>query len=123
MKKILSILAVSLALGSCSKSAGDNYIGQWQMDKEGRTWQLISNVYKNANKSTPLPIISISKSGDIYLIKSVNDSYAKMAEYCPTGATLKDAKLVCSPDFELTFDQSTETLLTTSLGAFTKINK
>ena len=123
MKKILSILAASLALGACSKSASDNYVGQWQMDQNGKPWQFISSLYKSADKSTPLPIITISKSGDVYLVKDGNDSYLKMEQYCPTGATLKDTKLVCSPEFELTFDATTGTLLTTSLGGFTKISK
>ncbi len=122
MKKFIAMIVITITLGACSKSAGDNYVGQWQVDGNSTLGQNLQIMSKNANQPLILPIITITKSGDLYLVKDGNDSILKMERFCPTGATLKETKLVCNPEFELTFDATTGKLLTPTLGTFTKIN-
>ena len=122
MKKFIAMIVIAITLGACSKSAGDNYVGQWQVDGNSTLGKTFLTILKDDKKPMILPTMTITKSGDIYLVKDSKDSILYIERFCPTGATLKDAKLVCSPEFELTFDQTTGTLLTTSSGTFTKIN-
>lgn len=118
MQKLIAILAVSLTLCSCSKSAGDNYIGSWQSDGNGIFSAMIKQQSTQDKKN--MPIMIISKNGDIYKIvdKTTNEPIA----YCPTGATLKDSKLECAGQYEFVFDVTTGKLQTSTLGTFTKIN-
>ena len=114
MKKFIAMIVIAITLGACSKSADDNYVGKWQMDEpEGIT------INKSEAPEPPMVII-ISKNGDIY--KILNSPTNSTLKYCSSGATLQDSKLVCSPEFALTFDSSTRKLMVTAFGTFTKIN-
>ena len=124
MKKLIAMIIIAITLGACSKSAGDNYLGEWKMDGG------VKNVFgvpmtaaEEINAWGSLPIITITKSGDLYIIKTVNNSAIKMQNGCPTGATLKDSKLVCNDQFEISFDQTTNKLLTAGFGTFSKVSK
>ena len=121
MKKLLAMIIIAMTLGACSKSAGDNYIGEWKMDGNGVMGDMTKAM--QVDKSIlNVPTFNLVKSGDIYLIKDVGKSQINVSAFCASGATLKDSKLVCSPQFEFTFDATTGKLLTPTLGTFTKIN-
>ena len=106
MKKLIALIIIAMTLGACSKSAGDNYIGNWKMDGKGTLLRMGFNSDDSINSMGTLPIISITKSGDLYMVKDINNpTMLKVAQMCPTGASLKDNKLVCNAQFEIVFDQ------------------
>lgn len=86
MKKILSTLAISLALSACDNNdVGNKFVGTWYMD----------NPYGNRNA-----YITISRYGDKYQIKT----NLPEKDYCNLGATLESNELVCSPQTKFTLD-------------------
>jgi len=121
MKKLIAMIILAVTLGACSKSMNDNYVGQWQMDGNGLLGDMMQQSIAK-DKSIKMPIFNIVKSGEIYLVKDEGKSIIAVSSFCASGATLKDSKLICSPQFEFTFDPTTGKLLTPTLGTFTKIN-
>ena len=123
MKKLLAMIIIAITLGACSKSAGDNYVGQWQSDGNGMSAQMVAAMTHqqvSAQDKKNMPIMIISKNGDIY--KIVEATTKEPIAYCPTGATLKDSKLECAGQYEFVFDVTTGKLQSSTLGTFTKIN-
>lgn len=111
MKKLIVMIIIAITLGACSKLAGDNYIGDWQLDENNML-----------GKMPLMPVISIAKSGSVYVIKDVKGTYPIALGPCSGGATLKeDTKLYCQPTFAFAYDETTHKLLS-PIGSFSKVN-
>ncbi|MBP7781676.1 MAG: hypothetical protein KA049_01890 [Burkholderiales bacterium] len=116
MKKFIAMIIIAITLGACSKSAGDNYIGNWKMDDSD-----------TLGKMPSVAVLSITKSGSIYVVKDINNKEASgpsaFALVCSGGATLKDdTKLYCRPDFAFSYDETTHKLLTPLGITLSKVN-
>ena len=81
---MLTTVVLGIMMSSCSKTGGDQFIGEWEA-------------------------FTIEKSGDLYIITQ-NDTH-KPFMYCPSGASYQQGKLDCGSGLSFGYDNRNDTLL------------